>query len=301
MSVVSVLRKILPVHRIRERTDYDTACRQAPGHFIDLPLGRCHYRAAGEGAPVVLIHGFFYHSIMWAPVTGGLSKAFRTLAIDLLGWGYSSRDETRDYNYPLYSEQLQQFLDAMGIEKVHLIGQSMGGGTAIRFACEHPDRVEKLVLVDAASLPNPMPLTAKIFALPLVGEILSGLGGNRLSGRNLKNFWFHRGDLVTPEYVEGVVGPLHIRGSSWTVLNILRTLDFGSQEEQVAALGDLDIPTLIVWGREDKAVPLALGEQMHAMMQGSELWVMEECGHTPHEEEPDLFVERVTRFLRGTE
>jgi pimeloyl-ACP methyl ester carboxylesterase len=295
----ALARKVVPLHRLRERRSYVDGCRDAPGRFVDLPGGRCHYREAGSGQPVVLLHGFLYSTVMWDPVLEPLGREFRALSLDLFGWGYSSRHEGGHYDYQVYADQLRTFLDALGIERAALVGQSMGGGTIIRFAVQHPDRVERLVLVAAASLPNPPSLTARLFALPLVGEALMTAVPEITLERNLKKFWFRDPTLVTREYVERLGAPLRIRGSSWTALSILRTLDFGSQEALLGQLAELALPTLIVWGRDDAAVPLALGEQMHRMLPGSELLVLDDAGHTPHEEQPEAFLERVVPFLHG--
>lgn len=293
----AALHRALPLHRLRERTEYEEACQDAPGSFLDLPCGRTHYVEAGQGAPVILLHGFLYTTLMWRPVLEPLGEHFRALAFDLLGWGYSARNDRLRYDYQLYADQLLQLLDALEIDRASLIGQSMGAGTIIRFAVQHPDRVERMVLVDAASLPNPLPLAGRTFALPFVGELLLGTGGNAVTAKNVKDLWFYDRSKVTPAYVEELTAPMRIKGSAWTLLNILRELDFGSQEEQVAALGELSLPTLLVWGRQDKAVPLPLGQKMHEMLPGSELLIIEEAGHTPHEEHPEQFLERVIPFL----
>jgi pimeloyl-ACP methyl ester carboxylesterase len=295
----ALAHRILPVHLLRERRGYDEACREAPGSFVELPGGRCHYREAGEGPPVVLIHGFMYSTVMWESVLEPLSAHFRVLALDLFGWGYSSRDEGRNYDYQLYADQLRSFLDALGLERAALVGQSMGGGAAIRFAVQHPERVERLVLVDPSSLPNPLPLAGQLFALPLVGELLMTAGGDAVLAKNLRDHWFHDPARVTPEYVARVGASLRIRGSSWTVLNILRTLDFGSQEALLDQLAELGLPTLLVWGRQDAAVPLELGRRMQRLLPGAELLVIDDAGHTPHEEHPEVFLERVVPFLQG--
>ncbi len=298
-KLASLLHKIAPIHRIHERLTYDEACKTAPGRFVNLPLGRCHMVEAGEGPPLILLHGFLYSTFMWEPVMARLAEHFRVIAVDLMGWGYSARDDRRDYNYALYARQLQQLMDALGIERASIVGQSIGGGTAIRFAAQHRDRVERLVLVDAASLPNPPALPAHVFALPFIGELLLTAGGNTLLGKNLRDLWLHQHDKVTPAYVERVAYPLRIQGSSWTALNILRTLDFGCQTEEVRALGRTTIPTLLVWGREDRAVPLPVGQTMHGMLPGSELLIIDRAGHTPHEEEPEVFLRRAIPFLKG--
>src|SRR5690349_7420120 len=150
------------------------ANKHARGKFIDLNGRKTHYVEKGEGKPVILLHGFFYDSYIWAENIDALAAHFKVHALDLWGCGYSTRDPL-DYGYPLYAEQLLQFMDHLGIQRASLVGQSMGAGTAILFTTRHRSRVEKLVLVDAAGLPNPLPFTARVFNLPGVGEFFMGL------------------------------------------------------------------------------------------------------------------------------
>ena len=296
-GLATVTHRLLPYHRLWENLAYEQACSSAPGTFVDLEVGRTHYRERGEGEPVVLLHGFLYHSIMWDPIVPALAERYRTLAIDLLGWGWSARDDRRHYDYALYARQLLEFLDAMQIDQARLIGQSMGGGTLIRLASEHPDRVRCLVLVDPASLPNPLALAGRLFALPGVGELLIALGREAVVAKNLRDLWFYDPSSVTRDHVAAVAEPLRIRGSTWTLLDILRNLDFGCQSRQVEALAQTDVEVLLVWGRQDRAVPLSVGEQMHRMLPGSELVVIDQAGHTPHEEQPERFLEATLPFL----
>jgi len=300
MELSDLVRQVLPVHRLGESITMDAARASAPGAFVELPCGRCHYVQRGEQGPVVLLlHGFLYHGMMWDDVIGPLSEHARCYVLDLMGWGYSSRNEAIDYDYALYARQVLEFMDALGIERASLVGQSMGGGTAIRFAVEHRDRVERLVLVDPASLPNPLALTGRVFALPGVGEVVMGLGGDRVTAENLKQLWFHDPAHVTPAYVARVTAPLKIQGSTWTVLNILRRLDFGSQSEHVKLLARTDVPILLVWGREDRAVPFAVGLTMREMLPKATFVVIPHAGHTPHEEDPATFLAAAVPFLLG--
>ncbi|MEE8372329.1 MAG: alpha/beta fold hydrolase, partial [Dehalococcoidia bacterium] len=145
--------------------------KHATGKFIDLGGNSTHYVEKGEGEPVILVHGFFYDSYMWNKNIDALAKRFKVYALDLWGFGYSSRDPM-DYSYPLYADQLLGFMDALNIQKASLVGQSMGGGTCILFAVRHRDRVNKMILVDPAGMPNPLPLLGKMANLPKVGEFL---------------------------------------------------------------------------------------------------------------------------------
>src|SRR5262249_29753140 len=121
------------------------AGKYATGKFVDLAGRRTHYIESGDGEPVILLHGFNYDSYLWAANLDALAQHFKVYALDLWGWGYSTR-EPLDYGYPLYADQLLLFMDSLGIERASLVGQSMGAGTAIQFCVQHPHRVYKLVL-----------------------------------------------------------------------------------------------------------------------------------------------------------
>jgi len=269
----------------------------APGQFVQAGTDATHYIVRGEGPHLILIHGFLYNTIMWKEVMEPLAKGFRVHAIDLLGWGYSSRLKEGNYSYQLYADQLLKFMDALGITQTSIVGQSMGGGTAILFATQHPERVRKIVLVDAAGLPNPLPLAGRIFALPYLGEFLLSLPRHAVLRKNIQDLFFYDPTRVTNEYMEGVERPFQIKGSGRTVLNILRTLDFGSLSPEIHKLGEMGKPILLLWGREDKAVPLPLGEEMHKILKGSEMKIIEKAGHIPHEEHPEEAARLMIDFL----
>ncbi|MBI3928932.1 MAG: alpha/beta hydrolase [Armatimonadetes bacterium] len=264
------------------------ARRYAGGKFVDLDGYRTHYLEQGDGEPLLLVHGFFYDSFLWSANVETLARHFRVYSIDLWGWGYSTR-EALDYGYPLYARQLRLFLDALGIKRAILMGQSMGAGAAIQFSLENPERVAKLILVGSAGLPNPLPLTAKIFQLPGVGELLLALPTLAVRQKNLADFWIHRRELVTHEYVERVTRAQKIVGSTPVVLGILRRRFFDTLSAEIRQLREKELPILIVWGKEDRAVPVRCGEEMHRILTGSRLAVLERAGHVPNYDVPADF------------
>ncbi len=151
--------------------------KYAAGRLVDLDGYSTHYIEKGEGEPVILIHGFFFDSCLWNRNIDALAARFKVYALDLWGFGYSTR-QPMDYGYPLYADQLLKFMDVMNIRKASLVGQSFGGGTCILFSVRHRDRVSKLVLVDPAGMPHTLPLLGKMTNLPGVGEFLLGLNNN---------------------------------------------------------------------------------------------------------------------------
>lgn len=272
--------------------------RHAEGRFIDLGGRKTHYIEKGEGPPLILLHGFFYHTFMWAQNIDALARHFKVYAYDLWGLGYSTR-EPLDYGYALYAEQLQLFMDAMGISRASLMGQSMGAGTAIRFAVEHRERVDKLVLVDAAGLPNPMPAMARFFNLPGIGEFFVGLKTDAIRKVALKDIFIHDKSRVTDDYFERVTRTQKIAGSNRVGLSIQRNDFFDKLGDEIRRLGTMDVPTLIVWGRQDKAIPLRCGEEMHRLLPGSRLEILDKAGHVPNDEQSERFNALALEFLRA--
>jgi len=271
--------------------------KYATGKFIDINGRRTHFLEKGSGETVILIHGFFYDTYTWHKNIDALASKFKVYAPDLWGFGYSTR-EPLDYDYSLYAEQLLLFMDALAIGKASIIGHSMGGGTAIFFANHHRDRVNKLVLVGAAGMPNPLSLLGKITNLPGVGELIYGMRGNLMRRVALKTNWIHDASMITKEYLDNVTRFHQIRGSNDVMLKILRKQFFNTIPEEVRELGGKGIPTLMVWGKHDKAVPLERGIEMHDLIKESRLEVFDNAGHNPHDERADGFNPMVIDFLQ---
>ncbi len=270
--------------------------KYAEGRFMDFDGHSTHYLEMGTGEPVILIHGFFYDTFTWHNNMNALAEHFKLFALDLWGFGYSTR-KPLDYGYPLYAEQLLLFLDALHIEKAAIVGHSMGGGTAIHFAVRHPDRVKKLLLVDSAGLPNPLPLLGRLTNLPILGELMYGMQGNLMRRTALKTNWIHDPDFITDGYFENATRFHKIKGSTEVMLTILRKQFLHTLSQDVRALGALDIPALIVWGQRDKAIPLARGREMHALLKGSRFEVFDNAGHCPHDETFARFNPLAVEFL----
>ena len=268
----------------------------AAGKFIDLDGLSTHYIEKGEGDPVILVHGFFYDSYMWDKNIDVLAEKFKVYAIDLWGFGYSTR-EPLDYGYPLYVDQLLKFMNALNIQKASLVGQSMGGGTCIAFCIDHRDKVNKMILVDAAGMPNPLPLMGKLAILPKVGEFMHGYKGNLVRKITLRTTFIYDKKLITDSYFDNVTRSHKIKGTNEISLQILRRQFFGTLLDEIHRLGETDAPILIVWGRYDKSIPVKRGQEMHNILKGSRLEIFERAGHCPHDEQAQKFNQIALDFL----
>ncbi len=273
------------------------ASKYAPGKFVDLDGRRTHYIEKGEGKPVLLLHGFFYDSYLWAANIDALAKNFKVYALDLWGFGYSTR-EPLDYDYQLYVDQVLLFMDSLGISRASLVGQSMGGGTAILFCVQHRERVNKLLLVDPAGLPNPLPLKGQVFKLPRTGEFFLGLNNNAIRRKNLRDFWIHNKELLTKSYFDNVTRFHKINHTTEVLLKILRKEFFDKLRDEINCLAQMEVPILLVWGREDKLIPLTCGQEMHRILKGSRLEIIDNAGHVPNFEGAEEFNQLAVDFLR---
>jgi len=273
------------------------ADRYAEGKFIDLAGRRTHFIERGQGKPVVLIHGFNLDSHTWIRNLDQLAARFKVYAPDLWGQGYSTR-QPLDYGYGLFEEQIRLFMEAIDIKTASLVGHSMGGGTSIVFALENRDKVDKLVLLDSTGIPTPLPFRSKVFRLKGVAEFLMSLSTDRIRRRNLEDIWIHDREFLTEDYYKKFVLYQKVEGSTEALLTILRKDFFNTLENEIQELGQRDIPTLIIWGREDASLPLRCGEEMHRLITGSRLEILGNAGHLSNFDRADEFNELVIEFLK---
>jgi pimeloyl-ACP methyl ester carboxylesterase len=274
----------------------DWTAKYAAGKIIELDGLSTHYIEKGAGEPVILLHGFFFDTYMWNKNIDVLAERYKVYALDLWGFGYSTR-ETLDYGYPLYTQQLLKFMDALEIPRASLIGQSMGGGTIINFTVLNQDRVNRIVLVDPAGLPNRLPVMGRISNLPKVGEFIYNRNSNFIRKMTLGNTFLHNKQLITDEYFENATRFHKIKGTTEVMLYITRKQFFDTLTEEIKTLSSMNIPTLIIWGREEKAIPLAIGQEMHRILKGSRLEILDEAGHCAHDDQSDRFNQLALDFL----
>ncbi len=299
LAVLVLFVILLPSLNSKETMTYEEAvAKWAQGKFVLVDGKKVHYLEKGEGKPVILIHGFLYHTVMWKKNIDDLAKKFKVYAVDLWGWGYSERLKKNEYSFERYGKQIVGFMDALKIDKASLVGQSMGGGISVYVAAHFPERVDRLILVDPAVIPYPTTTTAMIYQLPFVGEFLNALPGDGLIKNNIKTIWFYDPQKVTDDYAEEVLRPLRIRGTSSGSMYILRqVLKDPYVREEAQTLATLNKPILLIHGREDKAVPLDRSQQLNALWKGSQLVIFEKAGHTPHEEHSKKFNQLAVEFL----
>jgi pimeloyl-ACP methyl ester carboxylesterase len=265
----------------------ETEPKQRPAETSVTVFGaRLHYVDAGSGSVVVLLHGLADDVGVWESVMPALAAKHRVIALDQIGFGRSDKP-LLGYRAGTFVDFLDGFLNELKIDHASLVGNSLGGWIAANFALARPERIDRLVLCDAAgyaAVPKTMDPRA-LNALRLASrEDIRYLGP--LTFHNKR--FYEDVDLAFKQRVTA--------GDNYTVNQLLDSMIRG-EDVLDGRLGAIHKPTLIVWGREDKLIPLNFAERFHKQITGSRLEVIDDCGHMPHVECADKFNHALLKFF----
>jgi pimeloyl-ACP methyl ester carboxylesterase len=268
--------------------------------FADIDNVRVHFQEAGrEDAPVViLIHGFASSNLVWSKVLLELAdQGFRVIAPDLLGYGYSAKPRDLEYTIGRQAKMVVGLMADLGIERANVVGSSYGGAVAATVALDHPELIDRLVLVGAVTNNRPTRyMLMRLFGSPVIGDILSPLvvGSRRLLRMRMKRVYDRHAWPMDERRVEARHLPLRTRGTHRAIIRTVRRWD----AERVSRDAHLITqPTLILWGDRDREVPLADGQRLEKEIANARLIVFQGCGHLPHEEYPEEFTRIVSGFI----
>jgi len=285
--------KRIPPGEIPRPTDHD--------HFLQVDGVNLHYlEYPGPGQVVFLLHGFGSSTYSWEKVAPILQlEGFHVYALDMKGFGWSDKPEESDYSPFALVEGVNAWMDAVGLQDVVFVGNSLGGAVAVLMALEHPDKVASLVLVDAAGYPMEFPFIVKVARTPTSGFFANLFYGRWLVKFNLNQVYYDP-DRLTPEQVDAYYDRLRTENGVGAMVALARSIDFERFAPYAERAREIEVPSLLIWGAEDRWVPLAIGERFDEDLPNSELVVIPECGHVPQEERPDVTAELITDFIRET-
>jgi pimeloyl-ACP methyl ester carboxylesterase len=273
--------------------------------YLELHGDRIAYRDAGDGPTLLLIHGMAGSSATWQAIIPRLSKKFRVIAPDLLGHGMSAKPRG-DYSLGAFAVFLRDLLDELGVDRATVIGQSLGGGIAMQFAHQHRDYCERLALIGSGGLgPDLSPLLRMLsapgaeFVLPVVAPQPVLNLGNRIGS------WLTSAGIQSPRAGQmwHAYSSLSDAETRRAFLRTLRSVvDYRGQA--VSALNKLHVaqglPALLIWGDNDRIIPVAHAYAAHDAVPGSRLEVLEGVGHFPHVEAPMAVAEILETFIAST-
>ena len=271
---------------------------QPPSTFIEMQGQRVHLRDEGprdDPVPIVLIHGTSASLHTWDGWTEALRSQRRVIRFDLPGFGLTGPNASGDYSMATYVRFVGALLDQLGVQRAVLGGNSLGGEVAWATAHALPQRVDKLILVDAAGYAfesESMPLAFRVAATPGLSALMGQLLPPGMVEKSVRSVY---GDptRVTPELVQRY-RDLALRAGNRHALTVRMAQRNTGREQDIR---DLKLPTLILWGGRDRLIPPANGDRFAADIQGSELVVFPALGHVPQEEDPAATVAVVQKFL----
>jgi pimeloyl-ACP methyl ester carboxylesterase len=278
----------------------DLARQEAGGSFIQLADGITHYELsnAEKEDTVVLVHGFSIPYFIYDPTFEFLTQSgYRVVRYDLFGRGFSDRPRTR-YNIDLFVRQLGDLLDALYITRpVNLVGLSTGGPITAAFTALHPERVNKLVLIDPiGAKPLPISRFLEIAAMPILGEaIIGSLGINGMFKIVSSDFLDRK---LVEEFQSRYIVQMHYKGFKRAILSTIRNHMLDSFIDYYQRIGKINKPVLLFWGRNDPTVPFNHSDELRKAMPHVEFYAIENCGHLPHYEKPHEFNPILLEFLR---
>src|SRR5215813_2213031 len=252
---------------------------------------KIHYLEAGSGPAVILIHGLGGSSANWAPTIPPLAQKYHVIVPDQIGFGKSDKPML-NYRVGTLVDFLDGFYKQVGIQKASLVGNSLGGFAAAAYAIAHPEKVDKLVLVDAAGFRVTGDIDPKV---------LNGL--NPSTKQQIKDLlglvFYNKETFASDAAIEGFLASRVTAGDQYTIQRFIDSIGRG-EDILDGKLGALKHSTLIVWGREDGLTPLAMGQRFNKEISGSQLFVIEKCGHVPQLEKPAEFNTELLKFLGVT-
>jgi pimeloyl-ACP methyl ester carboxylesterase len=287
------------------------AVRTLPAQFDEWEIAlhgrRVIYRVAGDGPPIVLIHGMLNSSSHWRSVALSLANEYTVIAPDLIGHGDSAAPRG-DYSLGAHAASIRDLLAAIGVDRASIVGHSLGGGVAMQFFYQFPQRVERLVLVSSGGLGHEVTASLRSAALPGVSPLLAMTIRPRLVGALARGGALLRergvGAGVYLQAAARALRPLQSAESREAFLQTLRAV-IDVHGQRVSATDRLylleALPTMIVWGERDNTIPVAHGREAHEAIPHNRFETIPGAAHFPHLEEPEALAGLLRDFMRTTQ
>jgi 4,5:9,10-diseco-3-hydroxy-5,9,17-trioxoandrosta-1(10),2-diene-4-oate hydrolase len=261
---------------------------------------------AGEkGSTVILLHGVGCHVEFWEKNIAALAQEHRVFAIDIVGFGRTDKPDEfyRSQHMAYMANFVLDFMNAMDIDKASLVGNSMGGGISIVVAAQAPERVEKIVLVDSAGLGRKISFMLRLMTIPVIGEVLTK--PTRQGAVRFVQMGSYDPSQINEDFIDRVADINKIPGNQRSLLSVLREslnmfgMKKGLLDDFSSCLKKINAPILVIWGRQDRIIPVTDGEVAVEKMTDVRLHIMDQAGHSPQIDKPEEFNAAVLDFLRN--
>ncbi len=270
-----------------------------PSAFARVDGMDVHYRDEGpesDTLPIVLIHGTSSSLHTFDSLTAELKRTRRVIRMDMPGFGLTGPFPDRDYSIDQYVEFLADFLRTMQIDSCILAGNSLGGHIAWAFTAKHSKKVKKLILIDAAGYPTKSKSTPVAFTVartPVLKQLMTYITPRPLVRASVENVYANK-SKVTEDLVDRYF-ELSLREGNRQAL--VDRFSVESDTSMLALIKLIHQPTLILWGSEDRLIPVENAQRFHRDLPNSTLVIMDDSGHVPMEENPEATLARIIDFI----
>jgi len=275
--------------------------QQLRDQYIKVGNIKTRYWALGDGKSTsILIHGLGNHIECWEANITALAQDQRVYALDLPGFGRSDKPQVK-LSIPYFTEFVKEFMIVQDVNKAALIGESMGGAIVLQFALQYPHQVEKMVLADSGGLGKEVSIYLRMGSLPILGELFAH--PSRKGSAQLAHRLFYNQDLITDQMIEEDYEISSLPGAQRCLLSALRSMCniWGVKGDVyhpiLDRLEEIRVPTLVIWGAQDRLLPVAHAHQAAKRLPNARLHIFDPCGHVPNIERAEEFNALVTDFL----
>jgi pimeloyl-ACP methyl ester carboxylesterase len=284
------------IYRDTPAVEVEAKWATPPSQFVEIDGVRMHYRDEGEGPVIVLLHANYSSLFMWEPWVVALRERYRVIRLDLPAHGLTGPEPSGNYTLERIQQLFEKFVDEKGLERFTVVGTSIGGTVAMRYTADHPDRIERLVLISPGSLEPRVRGRTTPANVPKAADLLGYILPKSFTRFMLTN------DYGDPERVtDAVVDEWYEmwmrEGNRLAMLNLLRQYVSGGVEDKIRAVS---VPVLLIWGEKNKRVPLALAYETKDLLVNSpeiRLEVLPGIGHMLVQEAPEASSQLIRRYL----
>lgn len=264
-----------------------------PSTFVEIEGVSAHYRIQGDQGPyVLLLHGTASSLHTWEPWVSVLADSFRVVTVDLPAFGLTGPNPTHDYSTPAYNKFINALADHIGMQRFHLGGNSLGGYISWNYTIDFPERVDRLILVDAAGFPTPPVALFKLIKNPILGPLMSKLSVKSLVEKNMKEVYYDDAK-VTDEMIQRYYDMSLREGNR----KALRARVLRQDKSRINRLSEIRQKTLIMWGEADHWIPFNHAAKFDSALVNAQVVSYPNAGHVPMEELPVKSVADAMAFL----
>ena len=292
LAIKSVVYSDIPVEILKDKYANEFS------KFVEIDGMQVHYRVEGKGMPIVLIHGTGASLHTWDDWTLKLKENYQVIRMDLPAFGLTGPNKSGDYSIKQYTQFLEEFVVKMKLDSMFLAGNSLGGNIAWNYASKNPEKVQKLILVDASGLPTnkPQPWIFKMAKTPVLSKLFLYITPRSIIEDNLKQVY--EDDTKISDALITRFHDMALREGNRKAFVDRAKIDFTTSEaSKKEQLQNIQTPTLLIWGAKDTWIPLENGKRMDTLLPNSKLVVLQNSGHVPMEENPKESFKVLNDFL----